>query len=116
MLKCLSDYNEVQGEFTILMDKIDKLDFNNLPKTAHFFADLFTVMTHSILQIDFCTPDGSEYDMIFRKIYHLLYSTIVKRLMLNFITNPQQIFKSIQDAADNYLKTVYVSSLKSSGY
>ena len=36
-------------------------------------------------------------------MYHLMPATIIKRLMLNFISNPQAIFKDIQDAVDNYL-------------
>lgn len=103
LLSCLTDQKSLEVKFVETMDKIDKLDFSNLPLTAELFADLYETIIMSIVEIDLCSKDNDEYDKMFQKIYHLMPSTIIKRLMLNFISNPQQIFKDIQDAIDNYL-------------
>jgi hypothetical protein len=103
LLSCLTDQKSLEVKFVEIMDKIDKLDFSNLPYTAELFADLYEVIIMSIVEIDLCSKDNDDYDKLFQKIYHLMPTTIIKRLMLNFISNPQQIFKDIQDAIDNYL-------------
>ena len=103
LLSCLTDQKSLEVHFVETMDKIDKLDFSNLPLTAELFADLYEGIIMSIVEIDLCSKDNDDYDKLFQKIYHLMPTTIVKRLMLNFISNPQQIFKDIQDAIDNYL-------------
>jgi len=103
LLACLTDQKHLEMDFVETMDKIDKLDFTDLPLTAELFSKLFDGLTMSIVEIDLCAPDNEEYDRIFQKIYHLMPQTIVKRLMLNFISNAQQTFKDIQDAVDNYL-------------
>ena len=107
LLSCLTDQKSLEVHFVEAMDKIDKLDFSNLPLTAELFADLYEVIIMSIVEIDLCSKDNDDYDKLFQKIYHLMPSTIIKRLMLNFISNPQQIFKDIQDAIDNYLGGKY---------
>lgn len=103
LLGCLTDQKHLEVDFVELMDKIDKLDFTNLPLTAERFADLYEVLIMSIVEIDLCANDNDDYDKIFQRIYHLMPGTIIKRLMLNFISNGPQIFKDIQDAIDNYI-------------
>ncbi len=107
LLSCLTDRKTLEVRFVETMDKIDKLDFTNLPLTAELFVELYDVVTVSIVEIDLCAKDNEEYDRLFRKIYHLMQTTIIKRLMLNFISNGQQTFKDIQDAIDNYLLGKY---------
>ncbi len=107
LLSCLIDRKTLEVRFVEIMDKIDKLDFTNLPLTAQLFVELFDVITIGVVEIDLCAEANDEYDRLFRKIYHLMSTTIFKRLMLNFISNPQQIFKDIQDAVDNYILGKY---------
>ena len=102
LLGCLTDQKDVEVKFIETLDKIDRLDFTNLPATAELFADLYDIVIMSVVEIDLCANDNDEYDHLFRRIYSLMNSVIVKRLMLNFISNHQQIFKDIQDAIDNY--------------
>jgi len=102
LLSCLTDQKDVEVRFIETIDKIDRLDFNNLPLTAELFADLYDIIIMSVVEIDLCANENEEYDVLFRRIYNLMYATIVKRLMLNFISNHQQIFKDIQDMVDNY--------------
>ena len=40
LLSCLTEDRSLESRFVQLMDKIDKLDFQNLPLTATLFADL----------------------------------------------------------------------------
>ncbi len=103
LLNCLTDQKKLEVQFVETMDKIDKLDFTNLPLTAELFVTLYDGLIMSIVEIDLCANENDDYDKLFQRIYHLMSSTIMKRLMLNFISNPQQIFKDIQDAVDNYL-------------
>ncbi len=103
LLKCLTDQKRLEVEFVETMNKIDKLDFTNLPLTADLLVDLYAVVVTSVVEIDLCSEPNDEYDKLFQKIYHLSPQTITKRLMLAFISNPQQIFKDLQDAIDNYL-------------
>lgn len=103
LLSCLTDRRSLEVHFVEVMDKIDKLDFSNLPLTAELYVELYDVLTASVVEIDMCAEENEEYDRLFKKIYHLMSTTIIKRLMLHFISNPQQIFKDMQDAVDNYL-------------
>jgi len=105
LIGCLTDQKSLEVMFVETMDKIDKLDFSNLPLTAALYVDLYEVVITSIVEIDLCSTPNDEYDKLFQKIYHLMASTIIKRLMLNFISNPQQIFKDMQDSIDNYMSS-----------
>lgn len=103
LLSCLTDRKDLEVKFVETMNKIDRLDFTNLPLTAELFAELFDTLIWSVVEIDLCAEENSDYDKLFQKIYRLTSSTMVKRIMLNFISNPQQIFKDMQDCIDNYL-------------
>ena len=103
LLKCLSDQKDLEVRFVETMDKIDKLDFTNLPLTADLFVTIYDILTMSVVEIDLCSDPNDDYDKLFQKIYHMMPITIFKRLMLNFISNAQQTFKDMQDCIDNYL-------------
>jgi hypothetical protein len=108
LLGCLTDQPNLEVKFVELMDRIDKLDFTNLPLTAELFSSVYyDIITMSVVEIDLCSNPNDDYDKLFQKIYHMTPSTIFKRLMLNFISNGQQTFKDIQDCIDNYLAQKY---------
>ena len=107
LLSCLTDQKNLEVRFVETMDKIDKLDFSNLPLTAALFSELYDIIIMSVVEIDLCSNENEAYDRLFRSIYNMMPSTIIRRLMLNFISNPQQIFKDIQDAIDNYMNKKY---------
>lgn len=115
LLGCLSESKRQEAEFVDLMNKIDVLDFKNMPLTTDLFVQLYQVIVISIVEIDICAKDEPEYDRLFKKIYHMMAQTIYKRLMLNFVTNSQQLFKDIQDACDNYLRKSYLRMGKDLG-
>lgn len=103
LISCFHEDRAGRVSFTLLMDKIDKIDYKNLPLVAETFTKLLTVLKRDIIAIDLCTQQGHAYDRLFRKIYNTMGATLNKRLMLNFISNPQQITKDIEDAVDNYI-------------
>jgi len=102
LVTCLTDDPIVQSRFLEIMDVIDKLDYTNLPLVADKLTELFVLLIRGVIDISDCTNKDSDYNRIFTKIYSMLPTTIHKRLMLNFISNPQQIFKDIEDAVNNY--------------
>lgn len=102
LIACFYDDRTGRANFVELMSKIDRLDYTNLPLVAKFFTDLLTSLRRGIISIDLCTQENHNYDRLFKRIYNTMATTLNKRLMLNFISNPQQIAKDIEDAVDNY--------------
>lgn len=103
LISCISDDKTTRTSFGISIDKLRTTNFKNLPLTAETLAKTFGILKKPILEVSNCPPESNFYDRLFKRIYLMMAPTLTKRLMLNFISNPQQIFKDITDAIHNYL-------------
>lgn len=107
MLPCLENDVSGRARFHECMNIIDRLDYSNLPLVAESLTKLYSVLSRPILEVDNCVEADRTYDRLFRRIYTMMGTTLTKRLMLNFISNPQQILKDIEDAVHNFAVEKY---------
>lgn len=103
LIECTTDSKSIQNEFVHDIDVLRRTNFQNLPKMAEALASIFETLKLSMIEMETCVQGNIFYERLFDKVHRLMKVTAVKRLMLQFISNPQQMFKDVHDAINNYL-------------